>query len=115
MKHLIFTLTMPHCGSWNGRWSGENSKFVRARSLTNRNYAKLPKNILGSHYYRWDDGWEACVTVEVVDSREKHKRLKNSEGFCGYNWMINSLLLTGKILKEDELHEFLKQKLKDLK
>lgn len=74
-----------------------------------RHYAKLPKDILGDHYYRWSDGWEACVTVELVDSREKRRRLKNSAGFSSYNWMIESLILTGKILTHDDLQAFLKK------
>lgn len=25
---LAFTLSMPNCASWNGRWSGEGRKYV---------------------------------------------------------------------------------------
>lgn len=97
MKHLVFTLTMPNRGSWNGRWSGEKFNYVRGRTYSNAEFRQLPKNLVGSHYYRWNDGWTACVKVEVVDSREKLRRLRKSDGFCGYDWMIDSLCLTGEI------------------
>lgn len=99
MRHLVFRLSMPHCGSWNGKWSQENEKHTRARTFTNAQFNKLPKNILGQHFYRWDDGWEACVNVELVDAKTKKLWLKNSAGFCGYDWMIDSILKHGKILK----------------
>ena len=101
MKHLVFTLTMPHAASWNGRWSGEGGNYVRGAKFTDAAFKKLPKNLIGEHCYRWSDGWEACVTVEEVTGREKVKRLKKSDGFSSYGWMITSLLRTGEIRKPE--------------
>lgn len=100
MKHLVFTLTMPHAASWNGRWSGEGGNYVRGAKFTDVAFKRLPKNLIGKHYYHWSDGWEACVTVELVDAAEKRRRLKNSAGFAGYDWMITSILKYGEIRKE---------------
>lgn len=95
---IIFELTMPNCGSWNGKWSGEERLYVKSR----RNN-QVPKNVIGKNfYYRWDDGWTACVSVRKVDCREEQKIMRKSSGFCGYDWMIDSIINYGKILTKSE-------------
>ena len=95
---IIFTLSMPNRGSWNGRWSGENR--VYARIFHNND---VPKDIIGKDfYYNWDDGWYACVSVAKVDSKEAAKIRKKSAGFCGYDWMIRSIIKHGEIIVEEE-------------
>ena len=90
---IAFILTMPNKGSWNGRWSGEND--LHAIIKTERS---VPKDVIGkSFWYRWDDGWSACVSVEKVDCREGNKLRKKSRGFCGYNWMVDSIIKKGVI------------------
>ena len=91
---IIFTLSMPTRGSWNGRWSGEDR--VYARVFHNND---VPKDIIGKDfYYNWDDGWCACVSVTKVDSKEAAKIRKKSAGFCGYDWMIRSIIKNGEII-----------------
>lgn len=93
---IVFTLSMPTSGSWNGRWSGEDR--VYARIFHNND---VPKDIIGKDfYYNWDDGWCACVSVTKVDSKEAAKIRKKSAGFCGYDWMIESIIKNGKIIAE---------------
>ena len=91
---IIFTLSMPTRGSWNGRWSGEDR--VYARIFHNND---VPKDIIGKDfYYNWDDGWCACVSVTKIDSKEAAKIRKKSAGFCGYDWMIRSIIKNGEII-----------------
>lgn len=98
MKHLVFTLSIPHAASWNGRWSGEGRKYVKARSFTAERFRRLPDIANKDFSYRWDDGWVANVRVDLVDSaQEKNKRIKGSVGFYGYDWMIDSILRCGQI------------------
>ena len=95
---IIFTLSMPNRGSWNGRWSGEDR--VYARIFRNND---VPKDIIGKDfYYNWDDGWCACVSVTKVDSKEAAKIRKKSAGFCGYDWMIRSIIKNGEIIVGEE-------------
>lgn len=95
---IIFELTMPNCGSWNGKWSGEKRLYAKSR----RNN-QVPKEVVGKKfYYRWDDGWTACVSVKKVDYREGRKIMRKSSGFCGYDWMIDSIINYGKILTKSE-------------
>lgn len=90
---IAFILTMPNRGSWNGRWSGEND--LHAIVKTERS---VPKDVIGKSFcYRWDDGWSACVSVEKVDCREGNKLRKKSRGFCGYSWMVDSIIKKGVI------------------
>ena len=98
MKYLLFSLTMPNPPSWNGKWSLANEKHTRARAFSDTEFNNLPQNIIGTHYYCWNDGWTAQINVSVTNSYEKKERhLKNSAGFCGYDWMIDSLIERGEI------------------
>lgn len=93
---IVFTLSMPNRGSWNGRWSGEDR--VYARIFHNND---VPQDIIGKDfYYNWDDGWCACVSVTKVDSKEAAKIRKKSAGFCGYDWMIRSIIKNREIIVE---------------
>ena len=93
---IVFELSMPHVGSWNGKWSGADRQYIR--TMDER---KVPKEIWNNDYhYRWDDGWEACVAVRRMNVNEARKLERKSDGFCGYDWMIRSLVKDGYIHTE---------------
>ena len=50
-----------------------------------------------SFSYRWDDGWTACVSCRIVDAKEAAKLRKKNRGFCGYDWMVRSIIATDTI------------------
>lgn len=90
---IVFELTMPHAASWNGKWSGADRRYIRVKYE-----ADVPKELWNKDFdYHWDDGWCANVSVTRMSAREA-RRLENvSAGFCGYDWMIHSLLQRGYI------------------
>ena len=93
---IIFELTMPHVNTWNGHWSGEDLLYIRKRSER-----EVPKELWGKDfYYRWPDGWGACVSVRRMRAKEAARLEKKSAGFCGYDWMIRSLINNGCIRTE---------------
>ena len=92
---VCFELSMPSMASWNGRWSGEDKLYAVIRSLKT-----LPKKDYYS--YEWSDGWRAGVSVRQVDSKEAAKIRRNSSGFCGYDWMVTSIIDRGKIETSEE-------------
>ena len=95
---IAFELTMPNKGSWNGKWSQEGQLFVRCRDRRS-----VPKEYWNdSFFYRWEDGWTACVTTRQVTAAEARKLERKSKGFCGYDWMINSIIRHGDIRLEDD-------------
>lgn len=102
MKLLSFELTIPNVGSWNGKWTGSDKKYYIVKSLDN----KTSNNIIGegepskNYYYNFGDGWGANIRVERVDSRKGNKRRRRSAGFCGYGWMVDSIIKYGKILTD---------------
>jgi len=118
MKTLSFELTMPNVGSWNGKWTGADRKYFVIRRLDNETANKImadAKTIpiyegfinrqqIGytqprkCYYYNFGDGWGANICVEQVDVKEANKRRKNSAGFCGYEWMIDSIIMYDDIL-----------------
>jgi hypothetical protein len=84
---IEFTLSMPSCGSWNGKWSGADKRYAIVRSFS----AEKAKELLsaGSWSHRWEDGWCAGISArEVV----KGERMRKSDGFCGYNWMVANIV-----------------------
>ena len=92
---VSFVLTMPGIGSWNGKWTGSGNLYAKVRDIP-----KEAKEIVGKDFrYRWDDGWEACVSVNRVYAKEAARIRKQSMGFKGYDWMIDSIIKNGEIVK----------------
>jgi hypothetical protein len=99
---INFELTMPNVGSWNGRWTGQGKKYYVTRSYFGKQAKELKAKLFSasdrpSWYYRWEDGWGANVTAEIVTASEARKRQRISAGFCGYEWMIDSIEEYNKI------------------
>ena len=92
---LLFILTMPSNNSWNGRWTGEGSVYARTRPMPRS--AKKKKEVIGTHYHNFRDGWCAAVECREATAAEARKVMKSSRGFCGYDWMINSIMCYGEI------------------
>jgi len=100
MKRIEFRLSMPNVGSWNGRWSGEGRNYSIVRKLTDKKCAELEIGENGnSWYHSWNDGWGASVRARIVPSGE---RLKRSDGFCGYDWMVSNIIMFGATEKPKE-------------
>jgi hypothetical protein len=96
--HLAFELSMPNNNAWNGKWTGEGRQYVRVLTVSNAKKTREKyEKIIGSHSYNFGDGWRACVTVKEVDGLAKRRLVRGSAGFCGYDWMIESLRQHGEI------------------
>lgn len=101
MKIVCFTLSMPHCASWNGRWSGEDRFYAKIKRIKKDDKLhSLKEDDVKSWHYKWDDGWGASIEARVVTSKEATKIRNKSCGFCGYGWMIDSILKNDKIIDE---------------
>lgn len=98
---LLFVLTMPNVGSWNGKWTSES--VVHAIS---KNAKDLPDCKEDNYYYSFGDGWGASVELKKVTAKEASTFMKKSKGFCGYDWMVDSILLYGEILNSQQIKEF---------
>ena len=90
---VAFVLTMPRSPSWNGRWSGESNLHCIVKRDN-----EVPKELVGKSYgHFWDDGWCAEVEVKHVDRATANRMKKQSVGFCGYDWMVSSIIRKGRI------------------
>lgn len=91
---LVFELTMPNRGSWDNHWSQENRKHYIVKNERDIDRKEnIPKIVEKKNfYYVWDDGWTACVTVTKMKATEANKLKKKSVGFCGYDWMVDSII-----------------------
>jgi hypothetical protein len=84
---------MPSRGSWNGAWSGEGQNCTICKSLREIRVKELVAQ--GSSWtYNFGDGWFARVDMRVPVPGERRKK---SDGFSGYDWMVESILLHGRI------------------
>jgi len=102
MTHIIYTLSMPNVRSWNGKWTGAEKTYCVGRSYPKKSEALARVLSQPSFYYNFGDGWGASVRIEKVDAKEKTKRVKHSAGFCGYDWMIDSIEKRGIITTSEE-------------
>jgi hypothetical protein len=97
---LSFKLGMPNNNAWNGKWTGEDSIYAKVINFGRSKKAEIRAQELidnSSYYYNFGDGWGASVTVEEVDNAIARKIRKQSQGFCGYDWMIDSIRTHGEI------------------
>jgi len=99
---------MPSVGSWNGRWSGEGDLYARVINFGRSKAAsEKAKAILDKGFFRYGfgDGWCAAIGVKEVSSREATSIRRTSKGFCGYDWMIDSIRFDGKIVAPSDRKE----------
>ena len=97
---LSFTLSMPNVASWDGKWSGQDPLYVKVVNFgVSKEQNARAKEILGEEYfhYNFGDGWSAGVSIKEVGSREAARLRKKSDGFCGYDWMVRSIISDMKI------------------
>ena len=97
---VAFLLSMPNRGSWNGGWSGAGKVHAIIKDFPPK---KRPAE--GSHYYSFGDGWGASVQVKHIDGIESRTLRKINAGFCGYDWMVDSILWYGQILNDAQKKE----------
>jgi len=88
---VAFELSMPSRNSWNGKWSGEDKRYVLVRRTRKEEIADT------SFYYDFGDGWGARVRTFTVTGEAARKLRRVSAGFCGYDWMVDSILAHGRI------------------
>ena len=98
---LIFKLSMPGNNAWNGKWSGEGNLYAKIRSVgTSKKAVEHAREIVrkGYYTYHFGDGWIAGIEIyELTSSTEARSINKRTRGFCGYDWMIDSILSDGEI------------------
>lgn len=113
---LVFELSMPNRGSWNGGWSAERDYFAIVKSFRGKKAEARAAEILakGSYYYGWSDGWGASVAVRQVNRNESVAARRKSKGFCGYDWMVRTICDYGKIMDDAQVKEHHARKRADL-
>lgn len=97
---LVFTLSMPSSGAWDGKWSGQGRLYAIVKNLgRSKKDAAKGRQIIDNAPYRYDfgDGWIAKISVHEVDGREARKLRRASRGFWGYGWMVDSIREHGRI------------------
>lgn len=112
---LSFSLSMPNCGSWNGKWSGDGNPYVIIKTFRSNDEIANAESMVakGLYHYSWDDGWVAVITVKEVTSYEAQVLRRQSKGFHGYEWMVDTIIRYGKPLADHQIAKHLEsQKVK---
>ncbi len=106
---LLFQLTMPDVGSWNGKWSDAGKFYGKVKNIGRSKEAeeKGRKILQGSSFsYSWSDGWKAQISVTRIDAKEATRLRRvlqiSKQGFCGYDWMVDSIIRNGEIMTKRE-------------
>ena len=104
---LAFHLSMPNCASWNGQWSGNGRKYVIVKTFRSKKAKEKAEKIrdTGYYHYRWSDGWAAGINVQEINSSQAAKLRRESQGFSGYDWMVDTICLYGKPMARHEIIE----------
>jgi len=102
MQYRVFILTMPNRNSWNNKWTGDGRGFYVVKRYTDKSPVLECVDKSNSHYYNFGDGWGASVEIKRVAREEAAKYKKRSEGFQGYNWMVDQIEEHGRILTRSE-------------
>lgn len=98
MRHIVYILTMPNVGSWNGRFAGEGHLNCEVRSYLKD--SDIPKKVLSmkdGYHYDFGDGWLVNIKATQIKENEKDKYEEASRGFYGYEWMIKEIEKFGRI------------------
>ncbi len=100
-----FRLSMPGRASWNGRWSGEDKNFTIVKTIGKKWLGDLGLSGANKNHwsYHFSDGWAASVEATVLG---KGVRAKKSDGFCGYDWMVDTILHYGAIMDSAQVSEW---------
>lgn len=97
---LSFQLTMPNVGSWNGTWTGYRTPYFRTRKVKKEDAEKILNGEEEANFhYSWNDGWGANVRVRQINYSERRKLDRITQGFYGYDWMIDSIIEHQEIQK----------------
>ncbi len=98
---VLFKLSMPSNNAWDGKWSGgEDKSYTIVRRVDQDQLDRLGRDgrslLSGDGYwtYAFGDGWVAGVTTRLMAHEMKEPK---SAGFCGYDWMVDSILRHGDI------------------
>lgn len=96
---IVFILTMPNRASWNGRWSQEDDLHC----IVKKN-GEVSKEVVDKEfYYNFGDGWTACVEVKEIPAKQANQYRQKSRGFCGYDWMVESIIKHREIRRRTEI------------
>lgn len=104
MAKICFELSMPNVGSWDNKWTSAHKLFAKVVDLGKGKAGDEKAQIIvakNSYYYNFGDGWGASVGVRIVDSKEAAILCRRSQGFCGYDWMVDSIIKHGKITTDN--------------
>ena len=80
--------------------------YAKVVSFSNSKAGNVAANKILEHKsydYRWSDGWSASISVRKVEGAESRSIERRSQGFCGYEWMIDSIRKHGKIYANHEV------------
>ena len=98
MTHIVYILTMPNVGSWNGTFTGAGKLYCLVKSY--KNDSDIPAKVLSmksGYFYDFGDGWGASVKAKKIAVSEKLKYKKESRGFMSYDWMVKEIEEFGRI------------------
>ena len=93
--YLAFELSMPSNNSWNSKWTGEDKKYIITRQIDDPEAAVIYNH--APYWHDFQNNWIAQVDITRITNLEAEQLEELSDGFCGYDWMIDSIIKHGRI------------------
>lgn len=92
---MAFILNFPNTPTWNGNFSGSGKFYGMLQRVAKQQEEELDGKTFS---YRWEDGWSARIECRKVSAQEAAQIRRNSQGFWGYGWMVESIIKNGAIV-----------------
>lgn len=104
-SRIEFRLSMPARGNAVSSSWGEGRNYVRVRTISGSAARALLGGIGVNHrsfHHFWPDGWTARVDARLMGHGE---RTPKSDGFAGYDWMIDNIIAYGTTSVPDKTEQ----------
>ena len=120
MTVLLFEYGHSRVGSWNGKWSGEGSVFAKEVLRTKERKQHLEslgidckKGAKHKFTHDFGDGWVAEINMTVGNKKDFKQIMNASQGFMGYEWIIDSILKHGKVKQKFMIYDLQLKKVRE--
>ena len=82
----------------DGSWVPADDKFLATtrQFMSQGTACKFVEH--GEYVFDMEDGRRAVITAQRINEAQRNRLVRESDGFCGCEWMVDSIVKHGKII-----------------
>lgn len=92
--YILYNLYDTNWNTWNGKHNLKGGYYMVEKLQKKNNVEE------GCYHYNFGDGWALNIEVSYISKYDANKYRKESNGFRGYGWMVESIKNHGKIISQ---------------